>query len=131
MKLLPDDSTAVRVLGLAEEGNIFIWAGCLSFVALAPFGVMTFFVLDTLKVVRGINLVAGSSTFVGVSIIPENLGEKASLSGHGARLLLLARPWASSTLRFRNASRFFRLSQPGGAQLVSVMHLIHNFVLHE
>lgn len=95
-KLLPDDSAAVRIIGLAEERNIFMWAGCLSFVGLAPFGVMTFFFLDTLDVVRGINVVAGASTFVGVSILQGVLGEKPALV-HLARLLLLRRSWVSCT----------------------------------
>ncbi|CAN0365912.1 unnamed protein product [Ectocarpus sp. 12 AP-2014] len=68
-QLLPKDSAAVRIIRLAEERHLFIWVGCLYIAGITPFGVMTFFVLDTLKVIRAINLVTGMTAASGILLL--------------------------------------------------------------
>lgn len=60
-QLVPADSVAIKVIKLAEKKNIFVWVGRLAILGITPFGLLTFFVLDTIKVVRAVNLVTGAA----------------------------------------------------------------------
>ncbi|CAM9577418.1 unnamed protein product [Ectocarpus fasciculatus] len=75
-QLLPADSVAIKVIKLAEKKNVCVWVGRLAVFGLMPFGLLTFFVLDTMKVVRAVSLVTGTAAvcavfcfnFVGVTL---------------------------------------------------------------
>lgn len=63
---MPADGIAIRVIKTAETSNIYLWVGRAALVILAPFGLMTFFVLDTMKVVRAFNLVTAAAGVITV-----------------------------------------------------------------
>ncbi|CBN79638.1 expressed unknown protein [Ectocarpus siliculosus] len=66
-QLVPADSVAIKVIKLAEKKNLCLWVGWLAIAGLTPFGLLTFFVLDVIKVVRAVNLVI-CFNFVGVNL---------------------------------------------------------------
>ncbi|CAM9755310.1 unnamed protein product [Ectocarpus sp. 6 AP-2014] len=75
-QLVQADSVAIKVIKLAEKKNLCLWVGWLAIAGLTPCGLLTFFVLDVIKVVRAVNLVTGGAAicavfcfnFVGVNL---------------------------------------------------------------
>jgi len=66
LQLLSADSTATKVIQLAEKRRIFVWFGRAGFVGLATAGLLTTFALDLLTVVRCINAAIAITVLSGV-----------------------------------------------------------------